>query len=277
MKRLYFFIIPLLLQSCSSMYIPPVSSIPLLEKKGEFQGEAGASTNSIYANAAYAFTDHIAASVSGNLSYKNFSNQYDIFSIILPPLLSSSKFAHRYAEASVGAVNVLRSETSGKPILEIFGGMGRGRATDNESICNWYRCDNTDCACDYYSFFAQGNFGVKECFGIKQPIFETGLSMRLAYSLFNYVANKNDDFLFQTNFGAFHIEPMGFVRVGGEKLKFVYRQGLNLAFTKKDPTGEHYSFRGFNETNIGKLRYTIFHFSIGASYRIGEKTDKSKK
>ena len=273
MKQLYFFIIPLLLQSCSSMYIPSNGSIPLLEKKGEFQGEASAGTNSIYANAAYAFTDHIAAAVSGNLSYKNFSSQYDWFSGTVSTWdneINSNllgKFAHRYAEASMGAINVRRSEMPENLTLEIFGGIGMGRATDDRS--RYYGRDyftDMDYACDYYSFFAQGNFGVKMQF------LEAGLSGRLAYSRFSYVADDGEEFLFQTNFGALHIIPMGVVRVGGEHVKFVFCSGTHLALTNHPI--EHRFIQGFN--GKGRLDYTKLHISMGASFRIGGKTGTSK-
>jgi len=76
---LYLLTISLLLTSCSSMYIPAVRSIPLLEKKGEFQAEGGVSTNSVYANVSAAITNDIAVSVNGNMSWRNFSNRYDLF------------------------------------------------------------------------------------------------------------------------------------------------------------------------------------------------------
>ena len=265
MRRFYFFLIPLLLQSCSSMYIPAVRSIPLLEKKGEFQGEAGVSTNSVYANGSYAFTNHIAASINGNLSYRNFSSWYDLFSDIPslgidPNWESGGKFAHRYGEVSLGKINMI---TSRAPKLEIFGGMGMGRATDTRSNYYYdYYKEGNYYECDYYSFFGQGNFG------IKKRIFEAGVSMRLAYSRFSYAAtNSGEDFSFQNKFGAFHLEPMGFIRVGGKNLKFVYRIGTHLAFTNN--TIEYPNLRGFDDN--GKLEYTIFHCSIGISYRISGK------
>ena len=252
MKRRYFFIIPLLLQSCSLMYVPSVRSIPLLEEKGEFQGEAGTSLNSIYANTAYAFTDHIAAAVSGNMSYKNFSNRYTLFTP--QGQESAGEYAHRYAEASVGAINMLHSETPGKPILEIFGGMGMGRATAYRSIYGYRGSlySDIDYKNDYYSFFAQGNFG------LKHRIVEVGGSMRLAYSQFSCVAGD----MFQTNFNVFFVEPMGFVRVGVKNLKFVHRVGFCLPMSNW----------GFE----GEFECTPYHMSIGISYRIAGKTDKSK-
>jgi len=256
--------IPIVLQSCSSMYIPATRSIPLFEKKGEFQAEAGISTNSIYANSSYAFTDNFAASINGNLSYGNFSNRYDLFTHKKdePPSDlwwpdTRGDFSHRYAEVSVGKINMLPTFPMR---LEVFGGIGMGRATDIDHFNNDNRYKT-----DYYAFFGQGNFG------FKKQLFEAGISIRLAYSYFNYTANIYSRDLYQREFGVIHAEPMLFARVGTERLKFVYRLGVNLALTM-DPTEE---YTGYNEYrglhDQGKLSHTIFHISIGMSYRIGGK------
>jgi uncharacterized membrane protein YhdT len=241
------------------MYIPAVRSIPLLEKKGEFQGEAGASTNSLYFNGCYAFTDNIAAAINGNISYRNFSNSYDLFThkntkyygggyLEIPDL--RGKFAHRYGEVSVGRINMLPD----LPMkLEVFGGMGMGRATD---------IDDFQYKSDYFYFFGQGNFGV-----VKNRTVEAGGSLRLVCSVFNYIA-KNDDkkIVFEDWFGAIHLEPMVFARLGWKNIKFAFRIGLNIAIAI-DLDKESSKYRGF-EPFIGKWEKTLCHFSIGISYRI---------
>jgi hypothetical protein len=255
---IFFLIIPILFQSFSSMYIPAVRSIPLLEKKGEFQGEAGGSTNSLYVNGSYAFTNKIAVSINGNLSYRNFSNRYDLFThkddkyssggyITFPD--TRGKFAHRYGEVSVGRINMFPAFPMK---LEVFGGMGMGRATDT---------DDFQYKSDYYSFFGQGNFG------LKKRIVEAGLSLRIGCSIFNYIANNDDNkVVFKDWFGAIHLEPMGFARIGWKNFKFVFRIGLNLA-VPIDLDKESHSYRGFDPL-IGKWEHTLLHFSIGISYRI---------
>ena len=256
MKRFIILLaIPMVLQSCSSMYIPAVRSIPLLEKKGEFQGEAGASTNSAYVNGSYAFTDDIAASINGNLSYGNFTDYYDIYTNKYERDLLDfgGRFLHRYGEVSVGKMNMLPNF----PIkLEVFGGAGVGRATeDTDELYH-----NNNYKSDYYSFFGQGNFG------LKKRIVEAGISIRLAYSMFNYAVNLNEGELYKTQFDVFHVEPVFFVRIGKSNLKAVFRTGVNLTLPI-NPV-EEYEMLGFNSYN-GKLDYTIFHFSVGLSYRIG--------
>jgi len=253
---------PILLQSCSSMYIPSVRSIPLLENKGEFQGEAGVSVNSVYVNGSYAFSDNIAAAISGNMSYGNFSDYYDLYTsksepergvggFYTPIHDSKGQFNHRYGEVSVGKINMLPSSTSRR--LELFGGAGIGRATDVD--LDYFRSD-------YCSFFGQGNFG------LKKRVVETGVSIRLAYSLFNYAIDRHDhsEVLFQSKFNAIHMEPMGFTRLGGGNVKFVFRYGFNLALNNS--MDECNGRRGFNATvGSNDWEHTIFHFSVGLSYR----------
>ena len=270
MKRFYLLIIPLLLQSCSSMYIPSVRSIPLLDKKGEFQGEAGASNNSVYANGNYAFTDDIAVSLSGNLSYRNFTDYYDIgthkddqsssrgsFIVIEIP---RGSFAHRYGEVSVGKINMLPTT---KQKLEVFGGVGMGKATDVDNDYQYsYKAKNYKA--NYYSFFGQGNYGI-----VKHRIVEVGVSLRLAYSIFNYTANLYGSSVYKNRFDAFHAEPMAVARVGNENFKFVFRVGTNLTFAPIDAKEELAAYRGF--TDDGYLDYTTLHISIGISRRIAGK------
>jgi hypothetical protein len=245
------------------MYIPAGRSIPLLEKQGEFQMETGVTTNSAYANVSTAITNDMAVSINGNLSYRNFTDYYDVFThkndkgpnsgflVIMPDL--RGMFSHRYGEISVGRINIVPKF----PLkLEIFGGAGAGRATDDFVKRNYKT--------DYYSFFGQGNFGVK-----KRKL-EGGISVRLAYSMFNYTYYKNinnEDSFFQTKFSAVGFEPMGFARVGGENLKAVFRIGFNFMLPINLNKEDSIYYRGF--TDSGNLDYTAFHFSVGLSYRMG--------
>ena len=283
LKRLInLLVIPILLQSCSTMYIPTIRTIPLLEKQGEIQMEAGVSTNSIYANISGAITDDFAVSLNGNLSYRNFTHYYDVFThkddkgpkdnlfFTMPDL--RGMFAHRYMEVSVGKINI-RPTFPMK--LEIFGGTGMGRATDFVEYSS-NRCDNYEV--DYYSIFGQGNLG------LKKRIIEAGASLRLVYTMFNYLSeyeySSGEQSLFQYKFGAMSFEPMGFARIGRGNLKAVLRIGFNFMFRmnlnqelelNRDDTG-YYHYRGL--TKSGNLNYTMFHYSVGLSYRIGGNKNK---
>jgi hypothetical protein len=162
-------------------------------------------------------------------------------------------FAHRYGEVSVGKINI-QSKWQFK--LEAFGGAGMGRATD--FVADYYADSYKT---DYYSFFGQGNMGFK-----KQED-EVGFSVRLAYTMFDYTAIYDKDYFFQTKFSAINFEPMMVVRAGKKNLKIVSRIGLNLMFPinlNKEDVGSYY--RGF--TDLSDLDYTVFHLSVGLSYKI---------
>jgi hypothetical protein len=250
-----------------------VRSIPLFDKEGEFQGELGASTNSLYIDASYAFTDKIAASINGNVSYGIFSNRYDLFTSKKsePPAGGyyiswpdyRGNFSHYYGELSLGGINLVPNFPMK---LEAFGGMGFGRAEDVDLYDkkNHYKSD-------YYHFFGQANFG------LKHRIVEAGVSLRLGFSHFIYNANYNKGFGVYTslkhNIEVLHLEPMLFVRVGGKSLKAVFRAGVNLAVSL-NPNNDFAGFRGFQESK-GKLDYTIFHFSVGISYRFEKKKNSN--
>ncbi|MCL2328698.1 MAG: hypothetical protein FWC39_09350 [Bacteroidetes bacterium] len=229
-RLLYLLLISVLMQSCAATFIPATQSVPLFEEKGEYHFEAGASTNSLYANAATALTNYLGVSVGGNVSYGNFSNRYDIFTLkndsgIVGSSSHKSKgdCNHVYGEASVGLLNI--DKESGGNIFELFGGFGMGAST----------------SADYYSFFLQGNSGTKE------KRFEGGVSMRIGYSLFNYPEEK---------FGGMSFEPMGFMRIGGEHLKVDFRGGLNFLISNAT-------------TKIDVHHSTVLHFSVGLTYRFG--------
>jgi len=261
---LYLLTIALLLTSCSSMYIPAVRSIPLLEKKGEFQAEGGISTNSVYANVSAAITNDIAVSANGNLSYRNFSDRYDLFTHkdaeeptgLLEPDLRG-KFSHRYIEAGIGKINI---HPSFPMKLELFGGAGMGIATDVVSNSRYDHDGNYKT--NYYSIFAQGNLG------LKKRIVEAGASVRLTYSIFNYTANlynnDEDDDFFKKRLSNVGIEPMLFGRVGGNNLKAVLRIGINLM-----PPISYGDEKISRYHGLSGLGYTMFHYSLGVSYRIG--------
>ena len=89
--------------------------------------------------------------------------------------------------------------------------------------------------------------------------------------MFNYTSKymnpTGEHCSYQDKFGAFSFEPMGFARVGGKNLMAVFRIGLNLMLPINVNNAEASNYRGFNSS--GKLKYTLLHFSIGLSYRIG--------
>lgn len=145
-------------RSCSSMYIPPTPSLPLLEDKGEGKTDMSISTNSLRLSTSYAITQKYALIVNGNLSYKNFCNSYDLFTPADYKIKSTGpyvlferkygEFTQQYVELGIGRYNIAKS----KLIFEVFGGL-RAYSTDNWSGYDYF--------VNYYSGFVQANIGRK--------------------------------------------------------------------------------------------------------------------
>jgi hypothetical protein len=253
-----------LLSSCSSMYIPPATSIPLLESKGESQIDLSASTNSIHLAGDFAFTKKYALMISGNLSYGNFSNHYDIFthkddySESAWDLKEYGEFAHKYAEIGIGRYNILEQVLK----LELFGGVGFGNASDN--ILGYTNGDK-DYKAKYTLIFLQTNIG--KTLGKV----DFGWALRVAFSFydysyrvdpaFNYPNNDNEQSQ-NSNFTMIHLEPGGFVRFGNERIKFVCRLGLSLSknLTSLEDLDLEKGISG------GDINTTGLHISIGINY-----------
>ena len=239
----YFIFLLLIVSGCSSGYISSSKNVPLFEKKGEAQIEAGVSTNSIFLTGNYAFSEKYALIANGSMSYyyifgppnRSCGGELSFFCLDAVP--------HRSLEAGIGRYNLLPSS---KRRLEVFAGTGYGAA---HSFWNYQKAN-------YFQGFIQVNTGKR----YKQV--ELGWSLRTAYSGF-YSQNRRyrcfsgtcGYFIEHDNFQVFHLEPLFVFRTGGQRLKVSLRSGFNLAFLLSSPTS------GL-DTN-----YTILHFSTGLSYR----------
>ena len=244
MKTIHYQLIFLsyLLSGCSSGYISSSKNVPLFEKKGEAQIEAGASTNSLFLTGSYAFSEKYALIANGSMSY---------YYILGPPNRSScgelslicwpSPVPHRSLEAGIGRYNLLPSS---ERRLEVFAGTGYGAA---HSFWSYQKAN-------YFQGFVQVNTGKK------YKHVELGWSLRTAYSGFYYQQEVRSPFtgeyiIEHGNFQAFHLEPLFIFRTSGQRLNAFLRSGFNLAFLLSSPTP------GL-DTN-----HTVLHFSTGLSYR----------
>lgn len=235
------------------MYIPPAGSIPLLEAKNAVQAETGVSTNSVYLSGSYAFSDKYALTIHGSLSFRNFSNRYDLFKstndpgpsgpFVIDPVKSS--FSHHYIEAGVGRYNLLQSAWK----LEVFGGGGYGYASHGSSYRN-----------EYWLGFVQGNFGRR------WKMVELGWSLRMACSGFHFVYPAGTSYpleLLHQNFNNIHVEPLVIFRVGRGPIQGFARGGVSMTTPLKSFAGIDLDYGIDSE----KLVYTISHLSVGVSYR----------
>jgi hypothetical protein len=243
----------MILSGCSSMNIPPSLPIPLLKEKGEGQLEFSASTNSLYLSGTYAFSKKYAFLLDGSLSYRNFTEYYDIFThkshdYSMTSYLDVSDeygaFAHRYGEIGFGMYNILQNKFK----LEAFAGGGYGVATDQDKYGRQYDAY-------YYAGFAQINFGRT----FKK--FAFGWPLRFAFTSYDYSFTQTPH---NIKFNMFHIQPGAFIRFAGKRLKVTARLGINVAMP----------FESFEELEgvkgiyyYGGVNTTLFHLSVGINYK----------
>jgi hypothetical protein len=256
------------------MYIPYTTNIPLLKDKGEAQVELTASTNSLHLSGDYAFSKRYALMINGGLSYKNFTNRYDIFTNNTPHESSSEvmsvdlsdwgEFAHKYGEIGLGRYNILLRKMK----LEVFGGVGYGIATDNASSS----IGSLNYDANYYLGFAQINFGKT------RNKFDFGWALRLASTFYDYTyqidpssdyPEHNNGLPQNTTFSMIHVEPLAFLRFGSEKIKFVGQLGIALS-KPIHSLGDLDVNRGIYN---GYVKTTNFHITIGVNFKFGQKAE----
>ncbi len=246
-KDYYIYFLLFLLEGCSSIYIPSPKNVPLFEKKGEVQIEAGASTNSVFATGSYAFSDKYALITNGSLSFRNISRTYDLGSTLFNAYFEGSG-AHRSIEMGLGRYNLLPSSNRR---LEVFVGAGYGNTG----------FDSKDYQSQYIQGFVQANAGRKFKY------FEIGWSFHMTYAHFyckypEYISQpeimQSRKEIVYTDFGT--INPGGLIvlRFGGNQLKAFVRSGLDLSFPLSS---------SLIKTTGMDRNYTAGHFSIGISYR----------
>ena len=242
--KIYPYILVFLLSGCSSAYIPSPKNIPLFEEKGEYQIEAGASTNSVFAAGSYAFSEKFSLIANGSMSYCYILGKPFGWSSGEPLSISfSGDVPHRSIEAGIGRYNLLPSS---QRRLEVFAGVGYGAA----------HSFNSEYKQNYLLGFVQANTGKK------YRHTEMGWSLRAAFSGFHesYGSTYPEYYYIENGkYQAFHLEPLFVIRTGGQRLKVSFRTGINLAFPL--------SFPSKIVTLRGKEGYPVFHLSCGLSYQ----------
>ncbi len=218
-------LISLTMSSCI-VYHPMMSDIPLISEKHDTRIDAGI-TSIVSANAtiSYGLTDKIAIQGFGSLRPDN----------------------GYYFQAATG----LYKNLGGNKIFELYGGFGYGYgdAYKDANPGNLYG--------DYQLYFGQANFGK---IASNNSNFEAGLGIKAGYFHSNLTDENYYNCISETGpfetyrDESFLLEPVGFIRFGGNKLKINLK--LGGAFIYK-----------FTNTERG-LPYSYFNFGIGLNCRL---------
>jgi len=188
--------------SCSYIYIPNASNIPLIEQKGEAQASVLTGTSRLDFQGAYGLTDNIVVMANG--SYSDHLRTTD----------SSALHQHTIAEIAGGYYKKI----GGSGIFELYGGGGYGETNDYKIDVN-YDPFYGNVHGKYTKFFIQPNIGSIS------DVFDGGLSLRVCYVNyfdFNYYGNnyKNQTSLF--------VEPVFTGKIGYKFFRFIMQVGFSI-------------------------------------------------
>lgn len=206
----YFFLLFFGLSGCS-VYTNQTVDIPLISKKKEIRLDGGISLKeALYGTLSLGITDKIAVQTYFNRSF-------------------DSRFFFQNAAG-------IYKNLGDRKILEVYGGFGFGRTeTGNHDI-------PTKLSGNYQLYFSQVNFGK---IGGDFSRLDFGVAVKAGF-LYSNLLDMN---YFNTQYqhaGPFEtyplkvssllIEPMGFIRFGGERVKFSLKAGtcLNYQLTHRD-------------------------------------------
>ncbi len=213
---LFLFIVSITFLSSCSVYQPRMVDIPLINKKNEVRADVALSFLPPAANAtiSYGVTDNIAVQAYGNI--------HD----------ADNYFFH----GAVGYYKNLGNST----VMEMYGGFGYGYTDvwtlDFRSSSSFFG--------NHQQYFVQFNYGKTNC---KFAHADFGLALKTGF-VHSEMSNENyfgprvryqegDEFpILRDNL--FFMEPQGFVRIGGEHVKFCAKIGVCGAIYKF--TNTHY-------------------------------------
>jgi hypothetical protein len=219
------FLISLMMSSCI-VYHPQTTDIPLISEKKDLRVDAGVSiVPSVHATLSYGLTQKIAIQGFGSIG---LDDKY-------------------YFQVATG----LYKNKGNSRILELYGGFGYGYG-------HVFKDANPgNLSGNYQLYFAQLNYGKTAS---ETSNFEIGFGVKAGYLHSNLTDENYYDWVSDTGpFYEYHdenllFEPIGFIRLGGDKLKFSVKLGGALI----------YKF-----TNTDKyLPYSYINLGLGLNYRL---------
>ena len=215
----------MIMTSCI-VYHPQTTDIPLISEKNDLRMDAGVSiVPSAHATISYGLTDKIAIQGFGSIGA---DDRY-------------------YFQAATG---IYKNKGNNK-ILELYGGFGYGYG-------NAYKDANPgNLLGDYQLYFGQLNYGK---IANASSNFEVGFGIKAGYLHSNLTDKNYYNRISETGkFDIYHdesflLEPIGFLRIGGDKLKFSVKLG-GCWINKFTHTNKH-------------LPYSFINFGLGLNYRL---------
>jgi hypothetical protein len=217
--------ISLMMSSCI-VYHTQTTDISLISKKNDLRMDAGISIiPSAHATISYGLTNKIAIQGFGSIG-------------------SDDRY---YFQAATGLYNNIGNSR----VLELYGGFGYGYG-------NAYKDANPGHLLgDYQLYYGQLNYGK---IANELSNFEVGFGIKTGYLHSNLIDKNYYNWISETGpFKTYHdesllIEPLGFIRIGGDKLKFCVKIGGTIIYK-------------FTNTDRS-FPYSYINLGLGINYRL---------
>lgn len=219
------FLLSLMMSSCI-VYHTQTTDIPLISKKSDLRVDAGVSLiPSAHATVTYGLTDKIAIQGFGSI---DAGDRY-------------------YFQAATG----LYKNKGNSRVIELYGGFGYGYGSAYKDVNPGYLLG------DYQLYFGQLNYGK---IANESSNFEIGFGIKTGYLHSNLTDKNYYNWISETGpYKTYHdesllLEPLGFMRIGGQKLKFSVKLGGTMIYK-------------FTNTNRN-LPYSYINLGLGINYRL---------
>lgn len=218
------FLISMMMSGCI-VYHTQTTDIPLISEKNDLRIDAGVSiVPSAHATISYGLTDKIAIQGYGSIG-------------------SDDRY---YFQAATG----LYKNLGNSRVLEFYGGFGYGYGDAYKDANPGHLLG------DYQLYFGQLNYGK---IASEVSNFEIGFGMKAGYLHSNLTDRNYYEWISETGpYKTFHddsflLEPVGFIRIGGDNLKFCVKLGGTMIYK-------------FTNTDRS-LPYSYLNLGLGINYR----------
>lgn len=239
----YFFAISvlILINSCSSIYIPNVPNTPMLTQAGELHAGGHISLKgNVSINSAYALGDHIGVLLGGSLINSNTSKK---------------EFKQNFVEIGTGYFTTFGVDN--KRILEVYGGYGKGKSdlVFKDRTLNGPVITETQ-STSFDKYFMQVDYSSKDKKNLnllkhKFPL-NYGTALRISYANMNNF--KVNGVVHQTEDNIF-LEPV-----------FYTRMRLNNIWQLQYTSGSNFGLKNRKYLTAG---YSVF--TVGVIVNVGGK------